>query len=257
MLSVFHTAPLSDRCSKQGKVPHVRPTVLLWDIDGTLISTAGVGRRALEATFERRWNRCDVLAFPFDGMTDPLILRQGMAAMGMDAAEIDREFGPTLEIYLDVLAEACAVAQSFRIHAGIEAALALVAGRPNFSVGLGTGNVEPGARLKLGPVGLNRYFEFGGFGSDHGDRAQLIGIGANRGAARLGLPRAECRVVVIGDTPKDIAAAQAIGAESIAVATGSFDVAALAAAGATWALANLADPMAATALIEGKAARPS
>ena len=235
----------------------MKPTVLLWDIDGTLISTAGIGRRALEGTFERRWGRSDVLQFPFDGMTDPLILRQGMAALGMDAAEIDREFAHTLEIYLDVLAEACVAAQSFRIHAGIEAALALVAGRPGFSVGLGTGNVEPGARLKLAPVGLNRHFSFGGYGSDHGDRAQLIAIGADRGAARLGLPRAECRVVVIGDTPKDIAAAQAIGAESIAVATGSFTVPALAAAGATWALGNLADPLAATLLLEGKSARPS
>jgi phosphoglycolate phosphatase len=235
----------------------VKPTVLLWDIDGTLISTAGVGRRALEIAFARRFGRHDVLGFPFDGMTDPLIFRQGMAALGMGVAEIDRELPATLEIYLDVLADACAEAQSFRIHAGIEAALALVAGRPGFSVGLGTGNVESGARLKLGRVGLNDHFAFGGFGSDHGDRAQLIAIGANRGAARLGIPREDCRVVVIGDTPRDIAAAQAIGAESIAVATGSFTVAALAAAGATWAMANLADPSAATTLIEGKAARPS
>jgi phosphoglycolate phosphatase len=235
----------------------VKPTVLLWDIDGTLISTAGVGRRALEQAFARRFGRSDVLGFPFDGMTDPIIMRQGMVALGMAAGEIDREMHAILKIYLDVLAEACAMAQSFRIHAGIEAALALVAGRPGFSVGLGTGNIEPGARLKLAPVGLNDHFSFGGFGSDHGDRAQLIAIGADRGAARLGVPRAECRVVVIGDTPKDIAAAKAIGAESIAVATGSFTVAALAAAGATWALGNLADPMAATALLEGKAARPS
>jgi phosphoglycolate phosphatase len=235
----------------------VKPTVLLWDIDGTLISTAGVGRRALEQAFARRFGRSDVLGFPFDGMTDPIIMRQGMVALGMEAGEIDREMHGILKIYLDVLAEACAMAQSFRIHAGIEAALALVAGRPGFSVGLGTGNIEPGARLKLAPVGLNDHFSFGGFGSDHGDRAQLIAIGADRGAARLGVPRAECRVVVIGDTPKDIAAAKAIGAESIAVATGSFTVAALAAAGATWALGNLADPTAATALLEGKAARPS
>ena len=234
----------------------MKPTVLLWDIDGTLISTAGAGRRAIERAFERRFGRCDVLKFPFDGMTDPSILRQGMAGLGMDAAAIDREFAATLEIYLDVLAEICGGSQSFRIHAGIEAALALVAGRAGFEVGLGTGNVEPGARLKLAPVGLNGYFAFGGFGSDHGDRAQLIAIGADRGAARLGVPRAECRVVIIGDTPKDIAAAQAIGAESIAVATGSFTVAALREHRPTWAIANLADPSAAMAILEGRAALP-
>jgi phosphoglycolate phosphatase len=235
----------------------VKPTVLLWDIDGTLISTAGAGRRAIEQTFELRFGRADVVKFPFDGMTDPTIMRQGLAALGLSESEVDREFTPTLKLYLDVLTEVCTEARSFRIHAGIEAALALVAGRSGFSVGLGTGNVEAGARLKLRPVGLNDHFAFGGFGSDHGDRARLIGIGADRGAARLGLPRAECRVLVIGDTPKDIAAAKAIGAESLAVATGSYSVDALTAAGATWALPNLDHPQAATVLIEGKAARPS
>ena len=95
--------------------------------------------------------------------------------------------------------------------------------------------------MKLAPVGLNDYFAFGGYGSDHGERQHLIRIGAERGAARLGRPREECRVVVIGDTPKDIAAAQAIGAECLAVATGSYTVEALLAAGATWAMTDLSD----------------
>ena len=235
------------------------PTVLLWDIDGTLISTAGAGRRAIENTFQRRFGRTDVLAFPFDGMTDPIILERALAALGMDAATIARELEPTLRDYVAVLGEICAhesaVARSFRVHVGIEAALELCAERPGFSVGLGTGNVEAGARLKLEAVRLNRYFSFGGYGSDHGDRARLISIGADRGAARLGVPRAACRVVVIGDTPKDIAAARANGAECIAVATGSYSVEALAAAGATFALPNLGDPLATTALLEGKTAR--
>jgi phosphoglycolate phosphatase len=198
-----------------------------------------------------------VLAFPFDGMTDPIILRQGLAGLGMGDDEIETAMGPVLREYLGVLAEVCADVRTFRVHAGIEAALALVAGRDNFAVGLGTGNVEAGARLKLAPVGLNDHFSFGGYGSDHRDRPKLIAIGADRGAARLGLPREECRVVVIGDTPKDIAAAQAIGAESIAVGTGSYTPEKLLAAGATFAFADLTDPGAATALLEGKAARPS
>jgi phosphoglycolate phosphatase len=235
----------------------VRPTVLLWDIDGTLIHGAGAGRRAIERAFERRFGRYDVLAFPFDGMTDPIILRQGLAGLGMGDAEIESAMGPVLREYLGVLAEVCADLRTFRVHAGIESALALVRGRANFAVGLGTGNVEQGARLKLAPVGLNDHFSFGGYGSDHRERPRLIAIGADRGAAQLGVPRDECRVVVIGDTPKDVAAAQAIGAESIAVGTGSYTPEMLLAAGATFAFRDLTDPGAETALLEGKAARPS
>ena len=112
------------------------------------------------------------------------------------------------------------------------------------AVGLGTGNIEGGARIKLARVALNENFPFGGFGSDHEDRAELLAVGAARGAARLALPRSACRVVVIGDTPKDIAAAHAIDAESLAVATGPFPVDILRDAGATIAVPNLADPQA-------------
>ena len=227
----------------------MRPTVLLWDIDGTLISTAGVGRRAIVATFERRFGRGDVLQFPFDGMTDPVILRQGLEGLGFSAEQTERELAPTLAEYLTVLEDFCAKATGFSVHAGVAEALSLVGGRPQVAVGLGTGNVEAGARLKLERVGLNPHFSFGGYGSDHGDRARLLAVGAERGAARLGLPRGDCRVVVIGDTPKDIAAARAIGAECVAVATGSFKVDALLAHGATHAFENLAHPRAPAVLL--------
>ena len=225
--------------------------MLLYDIDGTLISTAGAGRRAIELAFEGRFGRSDVLAFAFDGMTDPVIVRVGLRRLGLAEADIDREIAPTLADYLEVLAEVCAVATDFRIHAGIEAALALTDGRAGFAVGLGTGNVAEGARLKLERVGLHEHFAFGGFGSDDGDRPALLRIGAERGAARLRVPLAACRVVVIGDTPKDIAAAHAIGAEAIAVATDSFGVEALRSYGPKHAFSDLAHAAAATAILEG------
>jgi phosphoglycolate phosphatase-like HAD superfamily hydrolase len=228
----------------------VTPTVFLWDVDGTLISTAGVGRRAIEATFARRYGRPDVVGFHFDGMTDPVIVRQGLEALGFDEARIQRDMPDILREYLVVLAEVCAAAAatSFRIHAGIEAALALCCDRPGYAVGLGTGNVEEGARIKLARVDLARRFAFGGYGSDHADRAELLAIGARRGRARLGIGDGPCRVVVIGDTPKDIAAARAIGAQCLAVATGSYSVEALREQGATWAVASLAEPAATAAL---------
>jgi phosphoglycolate phosphatase-like HAD superfamily hydrolase len=107
------------------------------------------------------------------------------------------------------------------------------------AVGLGTGNVREGARLKLGRVGLFEHFDFGGYGCDAEDRAEVIRIGAERGASALGRTLSECRVVVIGDTPKDVAAAQAIGAECVGVATGSYSVDALLACGATAAFSDL------------------
>ena len=225
------------------------PTIFLWDVDGTLVSTAGAGRRAIELTFRRRYGRPDVVNFPFDGMTDPNIIGQGLAALGMTAEAAARELPEILPEYLVILAEVCAAATNFRVHSGIEAALALCRDRPGFAVGLGTGNVEAGAHLKLARVDLSRHFAFGGFGSDHADRAELLAIGARRGRARLGIGEGRCRVVVIGDTPKDIAAARAIGAESIAVATGSYSVEDLRGQGATHAVPDLADPAATRALL--------
>jgi phosphoglycolate phosphatase len=91
-------------------------------------------------------------------------------------------------------------------------------------------------------VGIAERFGFGGFGCDHEDRGPLLGIGAARGAARLGVPLAACRIVVIGDTPRDVEAARFIGAISIAVATGPFTREELASSGADHVVADLLDP---------------
>jgi phosphoglycolate phosphatase-like HAD superfamily hydrolase len=107
-------------------------------------------------------------------------------------------------------------------------------------MGLGTGNLRDGAQLKLARAGIDHHFAFGGFGCDHEDRPTLVRIGAERGAARLGVTLAACRVVVIGDTPHDVAAARALGAESLAVGTGGVAATELVAAGATRVVPDLA-----------------
>jgi len=224
----------------------VRPTVLLFDIDGTLLSTGGAGRRSMERAFERHAGRRDICSFPFAGMTDRAIVRAGLAALGGPADE--REVDAVLALYLAMLAEEITTAVC-RVHPGVEAALDAVASRAAYAVGLGTGNVREGARLKLGRVGLFERFAFGGFGCDHERRDELLRLGAERGAALVDAPRAACRVVVIGDTPKDVAAARAIGAEAIAVATGSYDADALAACGADQVFASLAAPGAVDAIL--------
>jgi phosphoglycolate phosphatase len=228
----------------------MRPTVLLFDIDGTLVTTGGVGRRALELAFERAHGRRDACAgFRFDGMTDRAIVRGGLMALRVSPspASIDA----VLAAYLEVLAEEVEAApeETYRVHAGMREALDAADGHPGVAVGLGTGNVREGARIKLERVGLFARFGFGGFGCDDEDRTALLLRGAERGATLLGVPLQKARVVIIGDTPKDVAAAQGISAESVGVGTGSFSAQALVAAGATHAFASLAVPGALEAVL--------
>jgi phosphoglycolate phosphatase-like HAD superfamily hydrolase len=228
----------------------VKPTVLLFDVDGTLVTTCGAGRRAIERSFEMRHGSKEVLAFSFGGMTDKAIVRAGLLALGLsfaDEAALEAEMEATLGFYLTVLTEEVARTR-IRIHDGMERAMDMADARSNVALGLGTGNVRKGAEIKLGCVGIYHRFSFGGFGDDSIDRPTLLMAGARRGAEKLGAPIEDCRLVVIGDTPKDIAAAKAIGAESIAVATGMNDVAELRQFDPTAVFANLADPRAAEAL---------
>ena len=219
----------------------MRPTILLFDVDGTLVTTGGVGRRALELAFQRAFGRRDACdGFRFDGMTDRAIVRGGLRALGRAATP--EAIDAVLAAYLAVLGDQVAAAPdaTYRIHAGIQETLDAAAAHGEVAVGLGTGNIREGARIKLQRVGLFERFAFGGFGCDDEHRATLLRRGAARGAELLGVHVAEARVVVIGDTPKDIAAAQDIGAESVAVGTGSFSPDALLQAGATHAFASLA-----------------
>jgi phosphoglycolate phosphatase-like HAD superfamily hydrolase len=123
--------------------------------------------------------------------------------------------------------------------------------RAGVAVGLGTGNVREGARIKLSRVGIHDRFAFGGFGCDHENRVELIRHGARSGAARLGVPLEDCRVVVIGDTPKDVDAAKGIGARCIGVGTGNFTPEALLAAGADHAYADFTAREALPTLLDG------
>ncbi len=226
----------------------MQPTILLFDVDGTLIDSTGTGRVALEDAFEALYARRDAISsFRLDGMTDPAIVRQGLQVIGADVS--DAAITKVLDAYLARLEHHVAniPLERYRVHPGVRATIdrAHAAGH---AVGLGTGNIVPGAKIKLSRVDLYERFDFGGFGSDAEDRPTLIRHGAERGAERLGLPLSRCRVVVIGDTPKDIAAAHAIGAQCLAVATGHFSVAELAQHGCMRAVEHLETEAAQNAL---------
>lgn len=221
-----------------------RPTVLLYDVDGTLVDTGGAGRRSIAAAFERHFAEAPssfekALNFPFGGMTDRAIVRRGLVGAQVEATEAVMD--AIIRHYLAILQDEVARSTRYRVIEGVAAAVAHTAQAASVAVGLGTGNVEDGARIKLRRSGIDQHFAFGGYGSDAEDRAALLGIGAERGAARLGARREACRVVIIGDTPKDVAAARALGVESLAVATGSFSVDELARSEPTRVVSSLAE----------------
>ena len=219
--------------------PHA--AIYLYDIDGTLITTGGVGRNALERAFERRFNRLDACdGFSFAGMTDRAILRKGLAAIGEETTEEHIE--ALLDDYLQHLAAEVAQAPTYYVHPGMVESLQRLSQLDGVTIGLGTGNVERGARIKLERVNLNGWFDFGGFGCDAELRAELIAAGARRGAERLGRPLEECKLVIIGDTAKDVAAAHANGGVCLGVTTGGGTESSLREAGADHIVSNLAEP---------------
>jgi phosphoglycolate phosphatase-like HAD superfamily hydrolase len=218
-----------------------RPLGLLFDIDGTLVSTGGAGRFAVERAFAEHYGRPDAFAgIGFGGMTDHAIVRAGCEAIGREYTATDAE--RVLATYVGLLREELArVGAAHRLHRGIAEALDRAAVRPRTAIGLGTGNIRAGAEAKLAPLGVYERFGFGGFGSDHELRAELLRIGAVRGAAALGVAVSECRVVIIGDTPKDVAAALAISAEVLGVGTGGDAPEQLRACGAHAVCADMSD----------------
>jgi phosphoglycolate phosphatase len=223
------------------------PRVFLFDIDGTLVWTGGAGRRAMTLGFADVHGRTDVFdGLAFGGMTDRAIVRRGLQKLG--GAIDDEQIDAVLEAYLSRL-ERELVSAEYRVFPGVEMVVAELATLPNVAIGLGTGNVRRGAYAKLARGALGDAFAFGGFGCDAEDRADLLRAGALRGAAQLGRSLEECRVIVIGDTPKDVSAALAIGAQCIGVGTGAFTPESLVACGAHAAFRTLAETGVREALI--------
>ena len=227
------------------------PTVLLFDIDGTLISTGGAGRRALELAFGATHQREDAIAtFKLGGMTDRAIVRQGLEIIGQPPTDL--AIAMVIAKYLEFLAVEVpkVAADKYVIHPGMTEAIA-EGKKLGAAIGLGTGNMKDGAKIKLQRVGLYESFTFGGFGDDHEMRPELIRRGAQRGVKHLRVPWTEARVVVIGDTPHDIAAAHAIEAQCMAVCTGGFTRQQLTEAGADWVFETLAAPGAIDVMLDG------
>jgi phosphoglycolate phosphatase len=202
--------------------------VVLWDIDGTLVRSNG-GRVAVGAFLRALRLSCGLehdLPYPTEsaGKTDPQIALEMLAAASIGephAARVLDSFGPT---YLRELErQRDALIADLRVLPGVTAILEQL-DRRGVVQSLLTGNLQPVARLKLACAGLDRYvkFDLGAYGSDHADRTCLVPIVRTRLRQRLGEASDQRRIVVVGDTPRDIACARAGGARVIAVATGNF-----------------------------------
>ncbi|MCK5796477.1 MAG: HAD hydrolase-like protein [Deltaproteobacteria bacterium] len=230
-----------------------RPTILLFDVDGTLINAGGAGRRSLERAFLEIVGSAKGLAFDLSGRTDLSIIREGLRCGGVasdDHASAEVQMKAIIAAYLTFLPDEVTTSANYEVFPGVHAVLEAASKLPNIAIGLGTGNLRKGAFTKLDRAGLTHFFTFGGFGSDHEERPGILGIGARRGAEILDHGERECRVVVIGDTAHDVSAALAIDAECVGVGTGNASPEELLACGATCAFATLEEEGAIEAILQ-------
>jgi len=221
--------------------------LVLFDIDGTLLWTDGAGRRAVHrALVAEAGTAGPIDTYRFDGKTDPQIITDLLRLGGHPDAGRTELLAAVSERYLALLAEELArTPGATRLLPGVAALLAALVpyeAEGRALVGLLTGNFATGAALKLRSGGLDPdRFAVGAYGSDSGSRADLPAIAVRRAVAARARAFPPEQVVVLGDTPADVACAAGIGARSIGVATGYYDVAALRTAGATAVFESLVD----------------
>ena len=214
--------------------------LLLFDIDGTL-TFGGPAKVAFRAAMEGTFGTAGPIAgYDFAGKTDPLILRDLLTAAGRAPDEIEAGMPRFWRLYLSEL-ECRIGAEPVTPLPGVPELIGALAEREDVFLGLVTGNVEGGARLKLGSVGLWDHFPVGGFGSDHEARNDLPAVALRRASAHWGKAFRGTDAVVIGDTPRDVECGKAIGAATVAVATGRFSAAELRDAGADQVLPGFSD----------------
>ncbi|HDH96680.1 MAG TPA: HAD family hydrolase [Proteobacteria bacterium] len=217
--------------------------VVLFDLDGTIMLSGGAGRRAMEHVFERKFGVPDGFdgILP-DGKTDPEIFREMIAKRGVDVEDEDATLAELHDMYIDRLRVEMPSSERAVLMPGVRELLRELKGLPNVALGLLTGNYEEGARIKLSRFGLQDFFEFGAFGSDHESRPELVKIAIERAEKLYGQPiEMGKHIVIIGDTPRDVECARLFGLTCIGVATGRYSVEELKRVGADYAFEDLSD----------------
>lgn len=211
---------------------------ILFDIDGTLITSGGAGATSWRMAFDELYGmRADISQITDIGMTDPAVGRETFQSV-LHREPSEAEFEQLLDRRLYYLRQAVASSTGYRVLPGVATLLPRLL-QQGFLLGLVTGNLEAAAHVKLHRGGLNRYFAFGGYGSDAADRGDLTKIAVERAQLVYGGPLSRNQCVAVGDTPHDVAGAHAAGIACIAVASSHFSVDQLHASGADYVIASL------------------
>jgi len=210
---------------------------LLFDIDSTLINAGGAGRRSVTRAFYEMFSIHEAFAGErMAGKTDIQIIKQGLARYGLPMG--DGILSSVLSRYVEILQGEIHNSQGY-INPGVVELLDALRETDGYRLGLLTGNIERGARIKLGAFGLNRYFPIGAFGDDSEDRNNLLPIAVEKLKTSTGIDVGYNDCIVVGDTPLDVACSKPFGAISIAVATGPYRYESLVKAGADLVLRDL------------------
>ena len=196
--------------------------LILFDIDGTL-AEGGPAKDAFCVAMAATFGTAGAIeSHSFAGKTDPQIARELLATSGFVNAEIDRRLPVLWDGYIVEL-EVRIAADPMRLLPGVEPLVEALEAEAEVALGLVTGNIARGARLKLGSVGLDGRFSVGGYGSDHEERQHLPGFALSRALDMWGIDFPGDRVFVVGDTPRDVQCGKHHGTRTVAVATGHFD----------------------------------
>jgi phosphoglycolate phosphatase-like HAD superfamily hydrolase len=211
---------------------------VLWDIDGTLISTGGAGAVAWQRAFQELYGvEANIDEHTRAGMTDPeiteIIFHEVVGREGTP-----EEHAQVVAKYLGYMPEAVAESKGYEVKPGIAEILPRLA-EAGIAQGIVTGNVEPAARIKLAHGGIDQYFTFGGYGSDDRDRVKVTQHAIDRGGEIAGAPLDLAATISVGDTPRDVSAGHGAGIRVVGVATGAYSVAEQEEAGADWAIADV------------------
>src|SRR5205823_5892912 len=209
-------------------VPGVKADGILLELDlrggaASAGSACGAGRAAFKRALKRTFGTAEGLdAYDLRGKTDQRVVWDVLTAAGVPREEIEARVGACFEAYLGELETILGDGSAIQIMPGIRELVPALSARPDAVVGLLTGNIEAGARLKLRPTGLLEHFRVGAFGSDHIDRRCLPSIARERAGRLVGHDFDFERVTIIGDTPHDVDCARACGAVAVVVATGQY-----------------------------------